>query len=147
MPKDETAPLPAPARRRATPALTPRERAYVMLAIHVRVQHLQLDAAAALVEAMLALGEDGPDLRLARAVVAFRQGRHAEVLDELRRLDRIDPPDGTAGARAGERSRIRSFMKARSCYVLNGALDEEGCASLDFYLRRKGAGPTGGAAA
>ena len=123
---------------RQQPALTARERSYMMLAIFVRTQHLQFTAAERLADAMLALGDDGPDLRFARAVILFRQGRHAEVLAELRELDRIDPADGTAAAKSGERSRFRSYMRAKSCYALTGALDDEGRASLDFYLRRGG---------
>ena len=130
--------VPAARALRQPPALTARERSYMMLAIFVRAQHLQFAAAERLADAMLALGEDGPDLRFARAVILFRQDRHADVLAELRRLDSIDPADGTAAAKSGERSRFRSYMRAKSCYALTGTLDDEGRASLDFYLRRGG---------
>ncbi|QPH56042.1 hypothetical protein [Pontivivens ytuae] len=109
----------------------------MMLAIFVRAQHLQFDAAEKLVAALEALGEDGADLRFAKAVVLFQQERYADVLEELRELDRLDPADTTAGARQSDRLQARSYMKAKACYALYGSLDEEGRASLDFYLRRR----------
>jgi len=119
----------------AAVSLPLRERDYAMLAVLVRVQHCRHDEAMVLIDALLALGERTPEVLLARAVVESALDRHEAVLDTIRELDRIDPPEFRAGRVIDERVRVRSFMKARATFGLTGALDAEGRASLDFYLR------------
>lgn len=136
-------PQPVP-RRRADAAELPRaELDYLLLAILVRIQHLRFDEAQVLVDALLAMGQRNPDVLMAKAVVENALGHHAEVLATLTQLDRIDPPQYHKGRKADPRVRVRSFLQARAGFALNGALDDEGRAALDFYLRqgREGAGP------
>lgn len=120
----------------AEPPLSRRELDYALLAILVRVQHLRSDEALVLIDGLIALGAKGPEVLLARAVVESGLGRHEAVLDTIRALDRLDPPEVGAGRRIAEKVRVRSFMKARAIFALTGKLDAEGRASLDFYLRQ-----------
>ncbi|MFP7674959.1 hypothetical protein ACG74X_16535 [Marivita sp. S0852] len=140
-PSDALASLsPDPERGVALPrasTLTQRERDYFMLSILVRVQHLRFKEAQVLVDALAEMGEDGPDTEFAQAVIAYRQGDFDTVQSALSRLDRIDPADVTATERGEDRARIRSFMKAKACFALTGALDDEARASLDYYMRRR----------
>ena len=121
----------------ASSALSKRERDYLLLSILVRVQHLQLDQALTLIETLAAMGDDAPDLYFTRAIVNYQLGRFGLALDDLQTLDQLKPPDMMSSAEDEERSRTRSFMKARCHFALHGELDEEGQASLDFYLRRQ----------
>lgn len=109
---------------------------YLLLVISLRIQHLRHDEARLLVEALLALGVETVEVLLAKAVVDNALGRHTEVLATLTRLDRLDPPEFRKGRKADPRVRMRSFLKARATYALQGSLDAEGRASLDFYLRQ-----------
>lgn len=121
-------------------AMSRRERDYVMFAIFTRMQHQRPKDALRLVEAMIALGETGPDVYFARAVVQFHLEDFEAVIETLRHLDRIDPPKLYVTKKADEKLRMRSFMRARSHFSLTGTLDDEGRASLDMYLRQS-AGP------
>lgn len=109
---------------------------YLLLATMVRIQHLRFDEARVLVDAMLHLGLRGTEVLMAKAVVENALGNHAEVLATLRQLDRIDPPQFRQGEQAEPRVRMRSFLQARASFALNGHLDAEGRAALDFYLRQ-----------
>lgn len=113
---------------------------YLLLVISIRIQHLRHDEARVLVEGLLALGVETVEVLLAKAVVDNALGHHAEVLATLTRLDRLDPPEFRKGRKADPRVRMRSFLKARATYALQGSLDAEGRASLDFYLRQGGNG-------
>lgn len=73
---------------------------------------------------------------LARAVVELGLERFEDLLETIRSLDRLDPPEVGGGRRISERVRVRSYMKARAIFALTGKLDAEGKASLDFYLRQ-----------
>ncbi|MGR3483826.1 MAG: hypothetical protein ACU0BF_00635 [Paracoccaceae bacterium] len=143
-----TLPVPAPATAPAVPddpdgPLSKRERDYLMLSILVRLQHLRHDEADVIADGMEAMGEGGPDLHFARAVIAYAREDFETVLSRIRQLDRIDPPDLYASRRADGKVRIRSFMKARATFALKGELDEEARAALDYYLRRKPRGAAG----
>lgn len=120
----------------AEPPLPRREMDYALLAVLVRVQHLRQDEALVLIDGLMALGARGPEVLLARAVVELGLGRHEALLDTIRELDRLDPPEVGGGRRISEKVRARSYMKARAIYALTGRLDAEGKASLDFYLRQ-----------
>ena len=114
-----------------------------MLSALVRLQHLRVDEAADIVDAIEALGEGGPDIHFAQAVIAYAREDFETVLSRIRQLDRIDPPDLYASSRADTKVRIRSFMKARAGFALKGELDEEARAALNYYLRRgRGKGRT-----
>lgn len=121
-------------------SLTRRERDYLFLTIYVRAQHLQFAEALVLIETLASMGDEGPDLLLARAVIKYQMCAFDEALIDLRHLDRIEPPNVMSSAKDLERSRVRSFMKAKCHFALNGELDDDAQASLDFYLRRKSAG-------
>lgn len=120
-----------------TSALSKRERDYLFLSIFVRVQHLQFNQALTLIETLAAMGDEAPDLYLARAIVNYQLGRFDIALDDLQTLDRLQPPNMMSSAGDEERSRMRSFMKARCHFAIHGELDADGQASLDFYLRRR----------
>ncbi len=125
-------------------AMSRRERDYVMFAIFTRMQHQRPQDALRLVEAMIALGETGPDVYFARAVVQFHLEDFEAVIETLRHLDRIDPPKLYVTKKADEKLRMRSFMRARAHFSLTGTLDEEGRTSLDMYLRQSAGGKPGG---
>jgi len=137
MPED-TPSLPVPANLPVPhePPLSRLERDFVMLAVLVRIQHMRHDEAMKLVNALLALGQRTPEVLLAKAVVESSLENHESVLETIRELDRLDPPEFHSGRKIDERVRVRSFMKARASFGQTGALDEEGRASLDFYLRQ-----------
>lgn len=109
---------------------------YAMLAILVRVQHLRHVEALALVKGLEALGWRAPELLLARAIIECAMELNESVLATIRELDRLDPPEISKGRHIDERVRVRSFLKARAIFALTGRLDEEGRASIDFYLRQ-----------
>ncbi len=145
---DETPPaLPIVAPQRAVAGVDP-DRAqmdYLLLAILIRIQHLMYAEARVLVDAALQLDQRSTEVLMAKAVVENALGNHAEVLATLTRLDRIDPPQFRKGKKADPRVRVRSFLQARAGFALNGTLDAEGRAALDFYLRQgreDGAGAT-----
>jgi hypothetical protein len=117
------------------------ERDYAFLDIYIRVQHGRYDEALDLVEAMLILEGEHPDLMLARAVVLSLMSAHERALDTIRVMDRLFPVEIVTGSTQQERVRVRSYIKARAIFALTGALDEDGRAALDFYLRR-GTGQT-----
>ena len=120
--------------------LSRRERDYVMFAIFVRMQHQRPDDAMALVKALIAIGETGPDVHFAKAVIEFHMEDFEAVIDTLRHLDRIDPTKLYVSKKADDKLRMRSFMRARSHFALTGSLGDEGKASLDLYLRQRGGG-------
>lgn len=140
MPTDQTLPATgaaAPLPQVRGVALSGLERDYLALAIFVRVQHRQYDDALALVDALIAMDPANEAACLSRAVIHYQLGRHHLALRDLEHLDRIAPTEVMSQASVEERSRMRSFLKAKCSYVLDGALGEEGRASLDFYLRQK----------
>jgi hypothetical protein len=120
----------------AEPPIPRREMDYALLAVLVRVQHLRRDEALVLLDGLIALGMKGPEVLLARAVVELGLERFEDLLETIRTLDRLDPPEASGGRRISEKVRVRSYMKARAIFALTGKLDAEGKASLDFYLRQ-----------
>lgn len=131
--EDDLLPLPT---AEAPAPLTRLERDYVMLSILVRMQHARHHEARALIEGLLALGERTVQVLMAKAVVESALGDHEAVLETIRELDRIEPPEILSGRRIEDRIRVRSFMKARAVFGLTGELDADARASLDFYLRQ-----------
>ena len=115
---------------------------YAMLAILVRVEHLRHAEALALIKGLEALGLRLPELLLARAIVESGMELNESVLTTIRELDRMDPPEVSRGRRIDEKVRVRSFLKARAIFALTGTLNDEGRASIDFYLRQSKPGPT-----
>jgi hypothetical protein len=115
------------------------EQDYAFLDIYIRVQHARYDEALILVEAMLIIEGEHPDLMLARAIVLSLMSSHERALDAIRVLDRLSPVEIVTGRAQQERLRVRSYIKARAIFAITGELDEDGRAALDFYLRR-GAG-------
>ena len=132
-------PVPAPETALTAPsadsALTSLERDYLMVAIFVRIQHLQFDEARTLITALIAAGEKTPDLLFARAVVENALADHEAALNTVRELERLAPAVITAKSKVTRRTRMRAYIKARATFALAGELDEEGRAALDFYLR------------
>lgn len=131
--------LPVPARRSALRGSDgmPREQLdFLLLAVVIRIQHLRHAEARSLVNALLAMGVETVEVWMAKAVVENALDNHTEVLAALTRLDRLDPPQYRKGRKIEPRVRMRSFLKARATFALHGALDDEGRASLDFYLRQ-----------
>lgn len=118
------------------PPLSKLERDFIMVAVLVRIQHLRHTEALTLTKALLALGQRTPEVLLAKAVVESALENYEAVLDTIHELDRLDPPEFRPDRKIDERVRVRSFMKARATFGLTGALDNEGRASLDFYLRQ-----------
>lgn len=115
--------------------LSTRERDYVMIALFVRIQHLRFDEAQTLIDALMAAGETTADILFAKAVVENALQDHEAALNTVRQLEKLDPAIITAGSKSTRRARMRAYIKARCCFALNDALDEEGRAALDFYLR------------
>ncbi|WP_163850663.1 hypothetical protein [Pseudooceanicola aestuarii] len=120
------------------PRLSRRERDYILLDIYVRMQHGRYEEARRLIDGLLALDQETPDILLARAIVQAMLGEDEAVLDTIRHLERIDPAEIVSGRAPGEKVRVRSFLKARAKFALTGALDEDARAALDFYMRQGG---------
>lgn len=120
-------------------SLSRLELDYAFLDIFIRVQHDRLDEALVLVEALLVVEGETPDLVLAQAVILSLKGAHERALAACRVLDRLAPVEIVTGRAEEERVRARSYIKARAIFALTGELDADGRAALDFYLRR-GAG-------
>ncbi len=116
-------------------ALPRLERDYLMVALFVRIQHLRYDEARIIIRALVAAGEISADLLFARAVVENALGDYEAALNTVRELERMAPAIITAKTKTTRRTRMRAYIKARASFALTGALDEEGRAALDFYLR------------
>ena len=112
------------------------EMDYLLLAVMVRIQHLRHDEARVLIDAMIQMGERTTEVLMAKAVVENALGNPEGVLATLRQLDLLDPPQFHKGRKIDPRVRMRSFLQAKATYALHGALDNEGRAALDFYLRQ-----------
>ena len=141
---DDLTPFPAalPVPDGPDAALSRLEMDYLLLAVMVRIQHLRFDEARRLIDAMLLIGERTTEVLMAKAVVENALENPAEVLATLRQLDLLDPPQFHKGRKIDLRVRMRSFLQAKATFALNGTLDAEGRAALDFYIRQ---GQDGGA--
>lgn len=132
VPRSDALPVPDPLDR----ALSRVEMDYFLLAVMVRIQHLRHEEARQLIDAMIGMGERSIEVLMAKAVVENALDNPAEVLTTLRQLDLLDPPQFHQGRKIDPRVRMRSFLQAKATYALHGALDSEGRAALDFYLRQ-----------
>jgi len=65
---------------RSVPALTPRERDFLLLSIYFQMRHGYPDRAAILAEALVQTGDASREALLAQAITTFAQGRWGEAL-------------------------------------------------------------------
>ena len=119
----------------AQSALGALEQDYLMMALFVRIQHQQCDAAHTLIKALITAGEVSPDLLFAKAVVENALGAHDDALLTVSQLENIAPATMSATPKQVRRARMRSYIKARASFALSGDLDAEAKTALDFYLR------------
>ncbi|WP_341367304.1 hypothetical protein [Yoonia sp. BS5-3] len=98
------------------PALTDRQRDYLLLTIFVFAQHGDHARAKQIVDGMLALGERSEKVFISQAVLEFFCGNHAEA---LRCLDHLDQVAGTGKALDQDTKRMRQYLRAR-CYYASG---------------------------
>ncbi|MEM8797311.1 MAG: hypothetical protein AAGE61_17255 [Pseudomonadota bacterium] len=103
--------------------LQPRQRDYLSLTVFVYAQHGHFDKAQTLIEGMEAIGDNGDDVLLSRAVLAFFNDDFNVALSRLDRLDERAKGDGTQDTRADERARMRNYLRARCLFQL-GREDE-----------------------
>ena len=110
-----------------------RERDFLMLTVFVMAQQGYVDKAGVLAEALYTLGDYGPDVLLARAVLRFLAGEWAAALGCLEELDRLDPVERFGAYRLDHRQRMRRFLTARCRFELG---DTEGARdAVEIYLR------------
>lgn len=93
-----------------------------MLTAFVLARHGYLERALILIESLMALGEDGEDVRMGRALLNFLEKDYVATLRELDHLD------GQSGSQAGSRRReelvrARQYLRAR-CYCETGRRKE-----------------------
>jgi hypothetical protein len=102
---------------RSDTTLSRRERDYLLVTIFVFAQHGAFDRAKTLVDAMLATGDETPEVLLAEAILSF----FCEDFDlTLNCLDKLDAMDETLFAIAhSDTARMRTFLRAR-CHFAQG---------------------------
>lgn len=113
--------------------LAARERDFLMLTIFVMAQQGFVDKAGVLAEALYMLGDYGPDVLLARAVLRFLAGEWAAALACVEELDRLDPVERFGGYKLDHRQRMRRFLAARCRFELGDAAGARD--AVDVYLR------------
>jgi hypothetical protein len=102
--------------------LSRRQRDYLLLTAFVLARHNCLDRALAVIDGLLALGESGGDIRLARVVLRFLLADFVGALADLDELESTERP-GLDPAVGAEAIRLRRFVRAR-CYCETGRLSE-----------------------
>lgn len=110
-------------------------RDFVLLIIYISTQHHQYGRAYALVRAMIAQGDDSPEIHLAHAVLLFYLNDYPRALESLRHLDLIAPIERFDTRRMDARCRMRGFLKARCLHEVRSIDDDERRAALKLYLR------------
>jgi len=101
-----------------------RQRDYLMLTAFVLARHGYVERALILVEAMIALGERGERVDLARVVLKFLEKDYAGALADLDRLeDAAASQPGPSAPKSPETVRIRRYLRAR-CYCETGRRQE-----------------------
>lgn len=82
---------------RSAPALTPRERDFLLLSIYFQMRHGYPDRAATLAEALVQTGDTSREALLAQAITTFAQGRWDEALrlieaiEQSSKANQVDP--------------------------------------------------------
>lgn len=115
-----------------------RQRDFLLLTLFVLAQQGYLRRAGILAEALHALGDDGDDLLLARAVLRFVAEEWAAALAVLEELDRRAPIERFGDYRMDERQRMRRYLRARCLHQLG---DEASAReAIDSYLRHGSTG-------
>ncbi|WAJ30509.1 hypothetical protein [Antarcticirhabdus aurantiaca] len=123
----------------AASPLDRRSRDFLLLNIFVYLRHGYVTKASILAEALNRLGDDTAEVHLARAVLRYAAGAHAEALEALRELDRVDPLERFGDYRLTERQRMRRYLKLRCLHEIGetGRVRD----ALDSYMRHGEAGP------
>ncbi len=116
-------------------ALTRRERDYLLVTIFVFAQHGAYERAKTLVDAMLAIGDDTPEVLLAEAILSF----FCDDFDlTLNCLDKLDARGGDAfGAPSDEIERMRVFLRARCHFVQGREADAKALAAVLTEPKKK----------
>lgn len=115
------------------PRLDARGRDFLLLTVFVLAQQGYVDRAGVLAEALYLLGDYGPDVLLARAVLRFLAGEWAPSLSCLEELDRLDPVERFGTYTLDERQRMRRFLSARCQFELGDAARARD--AVEVYLR------------
>ncbi|MBB3950331.1 hypothetical protein [Aureimonas jatrophae] len=124
---------PSPPAGPVSPPLSTRQRDFLLLNIFVQIQHGYRERAGVLAEALHHLGDRGPDVLLARAVLHFLGGRWQPTLSCLDELDRIAPTERFGFYRLTERQRMRRYLRSRCLFELNDTTRARD--ALESYLR------------
>lgn len=115
-----------------------RQRDFLLLTLFVMAQQGYVQRAGILAEALHALGDDTPELLLARAILRFIAGEWAAALAVLEELDRRAPIERFGDYQMDERQRMRRYLRARCLHELG---DETSAReAIDSYLRHGSAG-------
>lgn len=118
--------------------VTIRQRDFLLLTLFVMAQQGYVQRAGILAEALHALGDDTPELLLARAILRFIAEEWAAALAVLEELDRRAPIERFGEYQMDERQRMRRYLRARCLHELG---DEASAReAIDSYLRHGTAG-------
>lgn len=96
------------------PALSDRQRDYLLVTVYVLAQNGNHIRAKQIVDGMVVLGERSERLLQCQAVLAFFAGDYAETLACLDQLDLLDRHDASADV-----IRMRRYLRAK-CYFASG---------------------------
>jgi hypothetical protein len=77
-----------------------------------------VDKAGVLAEALYVLGDDSPEVLLARAVLRFFKSDWASALACLEELDRVAPMERFGDYQLTEKQRMRRFLRARCLHEM-----------------------------
>lgn len=113
--------------------VTIRQRDFVLVTLFVMAQQGYVQRAGILAEALHALGDNTPELLLARAILRFIAEEWAAALAVLEELDRRAPIERFGDYQMDERQRMRRYLRARCLHELG---DEASAReAIDSYLR------------
>jgi hypothetical protein len=100
------------------PALSRKQRDFLLLNIFVLMRHGYVERARILADALNAIGDDSAEVHLARAVLRFAESKWGEALESLEVLDRIDPLERFGSYRLTDKQRMRRYLKTRCLHEL-----------------------------
>lgn len=113
------------------PPLEDRQRDYLLLTVFVLGQHGHFDRAKALVDGLVALDDQGDDLLLAQAVLAFFADDFHKTITCLDTLDERTAALASPSKKETEAKRMRRYLRAR-CYFQTGKQEEASLIAADL---------------
>jgi hypothetical protein len=117
-------------------------RDYLMLLIHVYVEHGYFRRATALAEALATSGDRGIDLAFSRMVIRFLTRDWTGALAFAEDLERRDPVERFGAFELSGRQRMRRYVRLRCLHELGQHAEARD--AIEIYLRRGSAAGDGG---